>query len=130
MVEIVKQGDTSHTLKTVNQEDKATKRIREEGTYTAETKTKTRFKIRYNKKPKLNPVNKEKETIEVLDEENTEKNTNVATVIVNEKEKDTPDTQMIERQQNMEASSSQKAANINSDIKEKYKEIFKHTHGV
>ena len=48
----------------------------EEGTYTAETKTETRFKLRYNKKPKLNPVNKEKETIEVLDEE-TQKRTHM-----------------------------------------------------
>ena len=71
LIETVKQGDTSHTLKTVNQEDKATKRIREEGTYTVETITKTTFNFRYNKKTKLNLVNKEKETIEVLDEENT-----------------------------------------------------------
>ena len=65
-METVKQGDTSHALKTINQEDKTTKRIREEGTYIAETTTETKFKIRYNKKPKINLVDKEKEIIEVL----------------------------------------------------------------
>ena len=97
LMETVKQGDTSHTLKIVNQEDKTTKRIREEGTYTNETTTETRFKIRYNKKPKLNPVNKEKKIIEVLDEENPNKNTETTTIIENEQEPDTSNTQMIEK---------------------------------
>ena len=97
LMEIVKQGDTSHTLKTINQEDRTTKRIREEGTSIAETKTESRFKIKYNKKPKLNLVNKEKETIEVLDEENPQKNTDATTIIMNEQENDTSKTQMIEK---------------------------------
>ena len=62
-MESVKQGDTSHTLKTVNQEDGTKRRIREEGTYTAKTETKNKFKIRYKKKPKINPVDKEKEQL-------------------------------------------------------------------
>ena len=86
MIETVKHGDTSHTMKTVNQEDKTAKRVREEGTYIAETTKETRFKFRYNKKPKLNLVDKEKETIEILEEEDPEKNIDVATVIENEQE--------------------------------------------
>ena len=39
LMQSVKQGDTSHTLQTPNQEDITMKRIREEGTYTAETTT-------------------------------------------------------------------------------------------
>ena len=63
-------------------------------------------------------MNKEKETIEVLDEENPEKNTDDTTIIENEQENDTSNTQLIEKQQNMEASSSQQAENTDSDIKE------------
>ena len=75
MLESIKQCDTSHTLQTANQEDKTIKRNREESSYTAETTTWTRFKLIYNKKPKINPVDKAKETVEILDEENTKKDT-------------------------------------------------------
>ena len=118
LIEIVKQGDTSHTLKIVMQEDRNKKIIREEGTYIAESTTETRFKIRYNKKPKINPVDKEKETIEVLDEGNPKKNTDTTTVIENEQDPDNANTQMIEKQQSMQASSSQQVEDIDSDIKE------------
>ena len=64
-LDAVKQGDTSHTLQTANQWEKATKRVREESSYTAETTTETRFKLRYTKKPKSNSVDKLKVTIEV-----------------------------------------------------------------
>ena len=106
LIETVKQGDTSHTLKTVNQEDRTIKRIIEEGTYTAETTIDTRFKLIYNKKPKVNPADKEKETIEVLDEENPTKNTKTTRIIENEQPPITSNIQVIEKQQIMEASSS------------------------
>ena len=53
LIDVIKQGDTSHTLQTANQAEKATKRVREEGNYIAETTTENRFKLRYNKKPKI-----------------------------------------------------------------------------
>ena len=58
LVYAIKQGDTSHTLQTANQGEKVTKGFWEEGTYIAETTTETRFKLRYNKKSKLNLVDK------------------------------------------------------------------------
>ena len=84
LVDAVKQGDTSHTLQTENQGEKATKRVREEGTYIVETTTETRFKLRYNKKPKINPVDKEKVTIEVEDKDVPVTNKYVATININE----------------------------------------------
>ena len=84
MVEAVKQGDTSHTLQTANQAEKATKMIREEGTYIAETTTENRFKLRYNKKPNIDSVDKGKVTIEVEDTYVPITNTDVSTVITNE----------------------------------------------
>ena len=110
-------------MQTVNQGDKATKRVREEGTYTAETTTETWFKLRYNKKPKLNLVDKEKETIEAEDTDVAEKNNEPATKIINEEHTDYSNTQVIEKQQNMEASSSQRAEDKDIDIREKYKQI-------
>ena len=67
LVEADKQSDTSHILQTPAQEDRSMKRNREEGSYTAETTTETKFKLRYNKNPKIYPADKEKETIEVVD---------------------------------------------------------------
>ena len=97
MVDVVKQGDTSHTLNSINQGEKATKRVREEGTYTAETTTKTRFKLRYKKNPRINPVDKEKVTIEVEDVDVLETNIDATTVIINEKDKDNSNTKMVEK---------------------------------
>ena len=84
MIEAIRQGDTSHTLEAVNQGEKAIKRDREEGNYIAETTTETRFKLRYNKKPKLNSVDKGKVTIEVEDTDVPKTNTDAAIVILNE----------------------------------------------
>ena len=80
LIDVVKQGDTSHTLQTAYQTEKATKRVREEGSYVAETTTETRFKLRYNKKLKTEPVGKEKVTTNVL-----VTNKDAATIITNEK---------------------------------------------
>ena len=63
MIDVINQGDTSHTLQITNQVEKATKKVREEGTYIAETTTETRFKLRYNKKPKIDSVDKGEVTI-------------------------------------------------------------------
>ena len=81
LVDAVKQGDTSHTLQTANQGKKETKRVREEGTYTAETTIETRFELRYNKKPKVNSVDKGKVTIEVEDIDFPMTNTDAAIVL-------------------------------------------------
>ena len=113
----LKQGDASHTSQTPNQEDRTIKRNREESSYTAETTIGTKFKLRYNKKPTINPAGKEKETIEVLDEENPEKDTVTTTVFENEQQPATSNTQMIQKQQIMEAYSSQQARDKDMDIK-------------
>ena len=114
LVESVKKGDTSHTLQNANQGEKATKRVKEEGTYTAETTTEMRFKLIYNKKPKVNSFDKGKVTIEVEDTDVPVTNKDAATVntnepeteILNEGNPDISNTQVIEKQQNLEASSS------------------------
>lgn len=95
----------------------------EEGTYTAKTTIETRFKLRYNKKPKLNPVVKEKETILVEDTDVPETNNDPATNIINEEHPATSNTQVIEKKKSMEASSSQPAEDKYIDIREKYKQI-------
>ena len=71
-------------MQTTNQGEKATKTPREEGTYTADTTTQTRFKLRYNKKPKVNSVDKGKVTIEVEDTDVPVTNKDAATVNTNE----------------------------------------------
>ena len=73
LVEVDKQSDTSHILQTPAQEDRGMKRNREEWSYIAETTTETKFKLIYNKKPKINPASKEKETVEVIDTKIPEK---------------------------------------------------------
>ena len=111
LVDEVKQGDTSHTLQTSNQGEKATKRVREERTYIAENKTETRFKLRYSKKTKINSIDKGKVTIEVEDIDVPVTNTDAATINsnepiienLNEGNPDNSNTQVVEKQQNMEA---------------------------
>ena len=127
LIDVVKQSDTSHTLQTTDQTEKATKRVREEGSYVAETTTEMNFKLRYNKRPKLNPTGNEKITIEVEDTDIPVTNTDAATVIrneqftenMNEEQVDNENAQLIEKQQNMEASFSQTAEEKDPDIREK-----------
>ena len=83
LVEAEKQSDTSHTLQNPAQEDRSMKRNKEEGSYIAETATETKFKLRYKKNPKINPASKEKETVEVIDIEITEKDTVPPIVVEN-----------------------------------------------
>ena len=80
LIDVVKKSDTSQTLQTSDQTEKGTKRVREEETYVAEATTETRFKIRYNKRPKTNTVGQEKVTIDVEDTDIPD----TATVIINE----------------------------------------------
>ena len=87
LVDAVKKSDTSHTLQTTDQPEKATKRAKEEEIYVVETTTEARFKIRYNKTPKTDPVGKEKVTIDVEDTYILDTNSDAATVIRNEKVK-------------------------------------------
>ena len=54
LVEVGNQSDTIQTLQAPAQEYRNVKRNSEEGSYTIETK----FRLRYNKNPKLNPANK------------------------------------------------------------------------
>ena len=115
LVDVVKRGDTSHTLQTANQGEKTTKRVREEGTYISKTTTETRFKNRYNKNPKVNSVDKGKLTIESEDTDVPVTNTEVGTIttseqvteILNGGNPDNSNTRVIEKQQSMEASSSE-----------------------
>ena len=103
----------------------------EEGSYIAETTTKTKFKIIYNKSSKLILVDKEKVTIDIDETDAPLTNDDIATAIINETlveiQKEKPvkqdDTQMIEKQHSIEASSSQPAEEKDLDIKEKYKKI-------
>ena len=71
------------------QTETSTKRIREEGAYTVETTTETKFKIIYNKRPKLDTTTKGKVTIDVEETQSLNTNTdlletNVATIIISE----------------------------------------------
>ena len=101
-----------------------------------DTTTKTKFKLIYKKRPKSDSPSKGKVTIDVEEIELLNTNTdfletNVATVIINEpttknhnqEQINNEDTQLMERQQIMEASSSQEAEEKDLDIKEKYKHI-------
>ena len=57
--------DTTQALELVKQPETSAKRVREEGAYTSETTTETKFKLIYNKRLKLSSVDKEKVTIDV-----------------------------------------------------------------
>ena len=131
MTDTTNKTDTTSTLEVVKQPKTSIKRVREEGGYTVETTTETKFKIIYNKRLKLNSVDKEKVTIDVDETDDPVTNDDIATTIINETlveiEKETTanqnDTQLIKKQHNMEASSSQSAEEKDLDIMEKYKQI-------
>ena len=101
--------------------------LREEGGYTVETTTESKFKIIYNKRPKLSSVDKEKVAIDIDERDALVTSDGIATTIINETlmeiQKEKPvnqnDTQMIEKQHSMEASSSQPAEEKDLDIKER-----------
>ena len=67
MKEVEKQPKTSYILHPLALQDRNSKRPREEGSYSAQTTTETKFKLMYRKKPKLNPVTEQVETIEIID---------------------------------------------------------------
>ena len=108
LTEAVNQRNTSHPLEVSKQPETSTKRIREEGAYTREATTETKFKIIYNKRSKLDTTAKGKVTIDVEETEtlntNTEQpETNVATVMIsepnqNQEQLNNEDAQIIERQ--------------------------------
>ena len=58
---------------------------REEGSYTVETTIESKFKLRYSKKPKINPADKEKETVEILYTDIQDKEIVPLTAIINKK---------------------------------------------
>ena len=101
-------------MEVVKQPEKSSKRVREEGGYTTETTTETKFKIIYNKRLQLSSVDKEKVTIDIDETNAPVSNDDIITTIINETlmeiQKEKPvkqnNTQMIEKQHNMEASSS------------------------
>ena len=120
----------TQALEVVKQPEISAKRSKEEGAYTTETNSETKFKLIYNKRLIFSSIGKEK-VIDIEDTNAPEVNNDEATVIVNEilaeiekdKTASKDDTQMIEKQNNMEASSSQTAEEKDLDIKEKYKQI-------
>ena len=105
------------------QEDRNSKRIREEGSYAAETTTETKFKLMHRNKPKLNPVNEEVEKIEVIDRDTVVKDNVPPTVSKETYQRSTSNTQMIQKQHNVEVSSSSKPTKKELEIKKKYTEI-------
>lgn len=133
LIDAVSKGNNSHTLETVNQPDKSINRIREEGAYVAETTIETKFKIIYNKRPKLDIAGKGKVTINVEETEPLNTNTsfpktNVATVVIsepnqNKEQLNNEDIQMMDRHKSMETSSSHSIEEKDLDIKERYKQI-------
>jgi len=89
LIDAMNKGNTSQPLEISKQPETSTKIIREERTYTAETTIETKFKVIYNKRPKLYSTDKEKVTIDVEEIEPLNTNTdfpdtNAATVIINE----------------------------------------------
>ena len=89
------QRDISHTLEISKWLETSTKRIREEWTYVAETTTEIKFKIIYNKRPKLSLVGKEKVTIDIDDIGAPETNIDTSTIIMNESDPNTPDEEQV-----------------------------------
>ena len=84
MTEAVSLKDTSQTLEVSKQPETSTKRVSEEGSETAETTTETKFKLIYNKGPKISSVDKEKVTIDIDEIDAPEINDDIATTINNE----------------------------------------------
>ena len=105
--------DTAQALELVKQSETSAKRVREEGAYTTETTIETKFKLIYNKRPKITSV--EEKAIDIEDTRNPDTIDDIATTIINETlmeiEKESianqNDTQIIKKQHNMEALSLQ-----------------------
>ena len=77
----------------------------------------------YRKKPKLNFVNEEVETIEVIDTDTTTKNNAPPTVIEEIHQPTTSNTQLIKKRHSVEMPSSNKPVEKEIDIMQKYREI-------
>ena len=118
--------NVTQTMVVSKKNETSSKRGRDEGTYTVETTIDTKFKLIYNKRLKFSSIGKEK-VIDVEDTNELEIINDEATVIVNETladiQKDQTageqDTQMIEKQKNMEAPSSHTVEEKDLDIKER-----------
>ena len=68
--DVEKLVETSSILHTLALKDRNSKREREEGSYSTQTTTETKFKLMYRKKPKLNLVIEQEEivdTVEIID---------------------------------------------------------------
>ena len=71
-------------MEVAKQPETSSKRVKEEGGYTTETTTKTKFKIIYNKMLKISLVDKDKVTIDIGETDAPVTNDDIATTIVNE----------------------------------------------
>ena len=74
---------TTQALEVVKQPETSAKRGREEGAYTTETTSETKFKLIYNKRLKFSSIGKVK-VIDVEDTNEPEVNNDEATMIINE----------------------------------------------
>ena len=88
--------------------------------------TDDRFEISYRRKPKLNPVNEQEdtiETVEIIDIDTMVEKSKGLAVSEETHQPSTSNTQIIEKQLSIEVSSSSKLVDKEKDIKDKYKEI-------
>ena len=77
----------------------------------------------YTKKPKLNPVNEQFETIEIIDTDTVVKNNAPPAVSEETHQPSTYNTQIIQKHHSVEVPSSSKPAEKEQDIMQQYKEI-------
>ena len=124
--EVEKQGDTISILHTPALQDMNSKRPREEGSYSIETTTDTKFKLMYRKKPKPNLVIEQEEiidTVEIIDTYIIVRDNAPPTVSEVTHQPSTSSAQIIKKKHSAKVSSSRKPVDKEKYIMEKYKEI-------
>jgi len=95
-------------LQTPANEDRNAKRTREEGSSSAMETTDDHFEISYNKRPKINPITKQEDTIdlvEITDIDTMVERSEILAASGETHQPSTSNTQLIERQLSVEVSS-------------------------
>ena len=113
-------------LKTPANEDKNPKRNREEGSSSTMETTDEQFEISDMKRPKLNPVTEQEDTIdlvEITDTDTMVERSKIITASGETQQPSTPNTQLIERKLSVEVFSFTKPTDKEKYIKDRYKEI-------
>lgn len=120
--EVDKQVDTSSIQDTLDPWDRNSKRVREEGSYTVEITSDTKFKLVSGKKTKLNPVIEHQKTVEA-ETQIIIKGDAPSTHVEETPLPSSSSAQIIQNQNNAEVSSSRKTMEKEKNTMERYKEI-------